>query len=73
MVHSLLFEDSRKITSWSKKLPQNKLGNSYLNFIASHDGIGIRPTEGILNNNTLKKYGSKPILLLWLFIHEASF
>ena len=48
LVHSLLFEDSRKITSWSKKLPQNKLGNSYLNFIASHDGIGMRPVEGLL-------------------------
>ena len=40
LVHSLLFEDSRKLSVWSKKLPQAKIGNSYLNFIASHDGIG---------------------------------
>ena len=55
LVHSLLFEDSRKITSWSKKLPQNKLGNCYLNFIASHDGIGMRPVEGILNKDSINK------------------
>ena len=55
LVHSLLFEDSRKITSWSKKLPQNKLGNSYLNFIASHDGIGMRPVEGLLNKDVINK------------------
>ena len=55
LVHSLLFEDSRKITSWSKKLPQNKLGNSYLNFIASHDGIGMRPVEGLLNKDAINK------------------
>ena len=55
LVHSLLFEDSRKITSWSKKLPQNKLGNCYLNFIASHDGIGMRPVEGLLNKDAINK------------------
>ena len=55
LVHSLLFEDSKKITSWSKKLPQNKFGNSYLNFIASHDGIGMRPVEGLLNKRSINK------------------
>ena len=28
-----------------------KIGNNYLNFIASHDGIGMRPVEGYLNKD----------------------
>ena len=55
LVHSLLFEDSRKLSVWSKKLPQAKIGNSYLNFIASHDGIGMRPVEGLLNKDAINK------------------
>ena len=55
LVHSLLFEDSRKLSVWSKNLPQAKIGNSYLNFIASHDGIGMRPVEGLLNKDAINK------------------
>ncbi|RPF74229.1 MAG: alpha-amylase [Rickettsiales bacterium TMED289] len=56
LVYSLLFEDSKKITKWSKNFPSTKKNNNYLNFIASHDGIGMRPIEGILDNNTKKKF-----------------
>ena len=56
LVYSLLFEDSNKITKWSKNFPIAKLNNNYLNFIASHDGIGMRPIEGIINENTRKKF-----------------
>ena len=48
------------------ELPPAKDNNSYLNFIATHDGIGLRPLEGIIKNNdikillnTLKNFGSK--------------
>ena len=33
-----------------------KIGNNYLNFIASHDGIGMRPAEGYLNKDNLWKF-----------------
>ena len=66
LIHAFLFENSSYLNKWSKKLPNAKLQNSYLNFIASHDGIGMRPTEGILNERSLnnflkrlKKNGSK--------------
>ena len=66
LIQAFLFENSTFLNQWSKKLPVTKNGNSYLNFISSHDGIGIRPTEGIFNKrilNTflkrLKKNGSK--------------
>ena len=66
LIYSFLFEDSSYLNNWNKKLPRTKKGNSYLNFIASHDGIGMRPIEGIINENNknkffkrLKKNGSK--------------
>ncbi len=66
LIHAFLFENSSYLNKWSKNLPNTKFQNSYLNFIASHDGIGMRPTEGILNERSLnnflkrlKKNGSK--------------
>ena len=66
LIHAFLFENSSFLNKWSKNLPNTKNENCYLNFIASHDGIGIRPTEGLLNEKTLnnflkrlKKNGSK--------------
>ena len=66
LMHAFLFENSSALNKWSNKLPSTKLGNNYLNFIASHDGIGMRPAEGILSKNSIqnlikrfKKNGSK--------------
>ena len=66
LIHAFLFENSSFLNKWSKNLPNTKNENCYLNFIASHDGIGIRPTEGLLDEQTLnnflkrlKKNGSK--------------
>ena len=56
LVHAFLFENSSYLNKWSKNLPNTKNGNCYLNFIASHDGIGIRPTEGLLNKKTLNNF-----------------
>ena len=56
MVHAFLFENSSFLNKWGERLPQAKKGNSYLNFIASHDGIGMRPIEGILNKQIVQKF-----------------
>ncbi len=53
LVHSFLFEDSTYLNKWNKKLPNTKMGNNYLNFVASHDGIGMRPVEGYLTKEKL--------------------
>jgi sucrose phosphorylase len=37
------------------KMPPAQVGNAYLNFIASHDGIGMRPAEGLLSDSEIKK------------------
>ena len=56
LVYSLLFETSTKITKWSKNFPKTQKNNNYLNFLASHDGIGMRPIEGILESNIKRKF-----------------
>ena len=56
LIHAFLFENSSYLNQWSRKLPNTKNGNSYLNFISSHDGIGIRPTEGIFNQKILNNF-----------------
>ncbi len=55
ILYTFLFEDSSKISGWSKSMPPAQINNAYLNFIASHDGIGMRPAEGILDNIILDK------------------
>lgn len=45
---SLLTENAEKLTKWADGLDQPHQGTSYFNFLSSHDGIGVRPTEGIL-------------------------
>ena len=56
LIHAFLFENNSYLYNWSKKLPKSKNGNCYLNFIASHDGIGMRPTEGLLSSKALKDF-----------------
>ena len=56
LIHAFLFENNSYLYNWSKKLPRSKNGNCYLNFIASHDGIGMRPTEGLLSSKAVKDF-----------------
>ncbi len=55
IINTLLFEDSSALTKWSMKMPPAQIGNAYLNFISSHDGIGMRPAEGVLTDKEIKK------------------
>ena len=37
-------------------MPPAQERNAYLNFLSTHDGIGMRPVEGIIPKNELTKY-----------------
>ncbi|MEM9712318.1 MAG: sugar phosphorylase [Actinomycetota bacterium] len=39
---------SRHLSTWMMSMPPARDGSAYLNFLASHDGIGLRPAEGLL-------------------------
>ncbi|TGB00754.1 alpha-amylase family glycosyl hydrolase [Halobacillus salinus] len=48
VLHSFTTHDATKLTDWAKTIDKVSDTATYFNFLASHDGIGMRPTEGIL-------------------------
>lgn len=48
VLHALYRGDGQYLTAWATHLAPPPSGCSYLNFTASHDGIGLRPVEGLL-------------------------
>jgi len=49
MFYSMVKEDATVLSRWAKGLYLESADNTFFNFTASHDGIGVRPLEGILN------------------------
>jgi len=49
ILHALLSGSARNLDKWQRSMPPAPLGCAYLNFTASHDGIGMRPAEGVLS------------------------
>lgn len=49
LLHALLSGNCRHLKTWIMSMPPARSGTTYLNFIASHDGIGMRPAEGLLS------------------------
>ena len=47
------------MTRWLMSMPPAVLGTTYFNFIASHDGIGLRPVEGLLSEAELESMREK--------------
>ena len=48
-------EDSTVLSEWAKNLKVTSNRNTFFNFTASHDGIGVRPLEGILPQAEIDK------------------
>ncbi len=48
-MYTFLSENAKVLSEWMEtlELPNDKV--TYFNFLSSHDGIGVRPTEGILS------------------------
>lgn len=46
---SLLTGDASRLTGWARDLDTPAPGTTYFNFLSSHDGVGVRPVEGILS------------------------
>lgn len=49
ILNALLQGKSEHLKTWMMSMPPAPIGCAYLNFTASHDGIGVRPTEGLLS------------------------
>ncbi|MGY2461643.1 sugar phosphorylase [Vreelandella sulfidaeris] len=48
LLHTLTRGEARTLQTWLASLPVLPDHCTYLNFTASHDGIGVRPLEGLL-------------------------
>lgn len=66
LLYTLLSGDCRHLKTWMMSMPPAQSGTSYLNFIASHDGIGLRPLDGLLEEgerdrlvSTIQEFGGK--------------
>ena len=56
VIHAIISENNSYLKQWSRSMPPAQFGNAYLNFLSTHDGIGMRPLEGILPKSELNKF-----------------
>ncbi|WP_372774814.1 sugar phosphorylase [Mangrovibacterium sp.] len=66
ILHALHTGNGSYFTNWAKELSDPRRGTTYLNFTSSHDGIGVRPLEGIMPDEEklpmiekLKEFGAR--------------
>lgn len=55
LLNTLLTGNCLYLKRWLMSMPPAQDGTMYFNFIASHDGIGLRPAEGLLDNDEIAK------------------
>jgi len=48
ILHAIMSGSGEHLRRWLRGMPPAPMGCAYLNFTASHDGIGMRPAEGLL-------------------------
>lgn len=50
LLNTLYTGNSRKLSEWAQSIPTLNNDQTFFNFTASHDGIGVRPLEGIIDS-----------------------
>ena len=68
IINTLIKGDSSALNRWSMGIPPARKRNYYINFLATHDGLGLRPLEGILKTKELKKIG-RMLKIFWFKIY----
>lgn len=53
LLNTLNTGDCSHLKQWMMSMPPARNGTAYFNFIASHDGIGLRPAEGLLSEQEI--------------------
>lgn len=66
LINTLITGSCLYLKRWLMSMPPAQNGTTYFNFIASHDGVGLRPAEGLLENaelttltETMASFGGK--------------
>ncbi len=55
LFYTFVREDATVLSDWAKGLHLTSDSNTFFNFTASHDGVGVRPLEGILPQAEIDK------------------
>lgn len=55
LAHSFITGNSRRLRHWARTLSLPSKEVCFLNFSASHDGVGVRPVEEILDDNEIHR------------------
>ena len=55
LLYTFIRQDAGVLSRWAECLRINSPDNTFFNFTASHDGIGVRPLEGILARDEIEK------------------
>ncbi|KEI72090.1 sugar phosphorylase [Endozoicomonas elysicola] len=55
ILHALNRGTEKHLAHWARALPEYPKGCTVLNFTASHDGIGLRPLEGLVPDNEVSE------------------
>jgi sucrose phosphorylase len=55
IAHSLINGDGTRLSEWARRLTLPGDEVCFLNFSASHDGVGVRPVEEILSDEELQR------------------
>ncbi len=53
LLYTFYAGNSRIINEWASGIPETLSDQTFLNYTASHDGIGIRPLEGLLDDSNM--------------------
>ncbi|MGM0541717.1 MAG: alpha-amylase family glycosyl hydrolase [Pseudomonadota bacterium] len=54
VINAMLTGSAKYLKSWLMTMPPAQMGTTFLNFIASHDGVGVRPAEGMMDPEELQ-------------------
>ncbi len=54
VLHALLNGTAERLTAWAEALAPPPAGCTFLNFTASHDGVGVRPLQGWVPESELQ-------------------
>jgi glycosidase len=60
-LHTFHTGDAQVLSNWAKTLTLPSDKTTFLNFLASHDGIGLNPARGILSNEEIETLVNKTL------------
>lgn len=54
ILHTFIAQSVAALSTWTSEISYEAKSGVFLNFIASHDGIGLRPIEGLLSHHEVE-------------------